>query len=62
MQSTFKAIMLLSADTPSLLRPVDVDRVMEAALDMGILDGFRAWLLESDLQEATRKNVKMFEA
>ena len=62
MQGAFKAIMLLSADTPNLLRPVDVDRVMEAALDMGILDGFRAWLLESELQEATRKNVKMFEA
>ena len=61
MHRTFKSILILSADTTELLRPVDVDRVMEAAQEMGILESFRAWLLGSNLKDATRKTVKIFE-
>lgn len=59
----YKSILALSADSTSLLRPCDVDRIMDAAEDQGCLKGFRSWLLShDDLRERTRINAKGFEA
>lgn len=57
-----QAILALSADAPDLLRPCDVERVLDAAQDQGCFDEFRKWLLSHDLQDRTRSNVKTFEA
>jgi len=59
----YRSILALSADSSDLLRPCDVERVMDAALDQGCLTGFRAWLLSHhDLQDRTTTNVKGYEA
>lgn len=58
----FRNILALSADAPDLLRPCDVERVLDAAQDQGCLEGFRRWLLSEDLQERTRINIKTYEA
>jgi len=50
LQSIFK----LAADTPADLRPIDVDRVMDAAEDQGIASEFKSWFSKQDgTQEKT---------
>lgn len=58
----FRSILALSADAPDLLRPCDVDRVLDAAQDQRCLAEFRNWLLSQDLQDRTRTNIKTYEA
>jgi hypothetical protein len=58
----FRSILALSADDPHLLRPCDVERVLDAAVAQGCFREFRTWLLSHDLQERTRSNIKTFEA
>ncbi|WP_224962663.1 hypothetical protein [Geomonas subterranea] len=58
----FQSILALSADAPDLLRPCDVERVLDAAQDQGCFDEFRKWLLCHDLQERTRTSIKTYGA
>lgn len=58
----FQNILALSADAPDLLRPCDVERVLDAAQDQGCFDEFRKWLLGHDLQERARTNIKTYGA
>lgn len=58
----YRSILAVSADEPDLLRPCDVDRVLDAAQDQECLSGFCKWLLSQDLQERTRINIKTYEA
>lgn len=51
-------ILQIAADSPEQLRPVDVDRVMEHAKDMGLLAEFRAWLLDQTLNDRTRATIQ----
>ncbi|OIK11951.1 hypothetical protein [Bacillus sp. MUM 13] len=55
-----KSKLLLSADTPEQLRPIDVDRVMMAACEQGCFKDFKDWLISHRLQERTWQLVKEF--
>lgn len=44
----FVQILALAADSRKQLRPYDVDRVMEAATNIGCVEEFRTWLLQVD--------------
>lgn len=62
-EKMFRSILLLSADSPEQLRPCDVDRVMEAALDKGIDLQFKVWLLtfRDSMNERTIQNIENWE-
>ena len=53
----FRSCLMLVADSPEELRPVDVDRVLDAAEDMCLLTEFAGWLLDHDLLPRTRELV-----
>jgi len=58
----FRSCLLLSADSPEDLRPCDVDRVMDAAADLGCLEELRKWLLDQELRQRTRQLVEEYVA
>ncbi len=54
---------MLSADSPSQLRAMDVDRIMSAANDSGKVEEFKSWILaKPDLMPRTRKAIEDWEA
>lgn len=56
-ETKFNGILKLSADTPNELRPSDVDRVLDAAEDAGILDEFYSWLKAQGLKGKTEATL-----
>lgn len=53
-------ILLLSADTPEQLRPVDVERVLDEAFQEDYFEEFQRWLLQQNLKDSTRQKVESF--
>lgn len=51
-------ILLIAADSPEKLRPIDVDRVMMEALEQGMFAEFKQWILNHQLKLTTRKAIK----
>ena len=59
MDERFRSAVMVSADSPEEIRPSDVDRVMDTALDMGVdKTEFTTWLLTHDVNARTRKAIE----
>jgi len=62
LEPRLQSVLKLAADTPADLRPVDVDRVMDAADDQGIVDEFKAWISGQDgVQDKTYSAIFKWE-
>jgi hypothetical protein len=57
-ESQFRSILMLAADSAEKLRFIDIDRVLDAAEDQGILEGFVAWLQAHDLHPRVEEYLK----
>lgn len=52
------SLLQVAADSPAELRPSDVDRVMDQANDLGVLEEMRGWILgHADLNPRTQTLV-----
>lgn len=56
----YMLILKLAAESPEVLRAIDVYRVMSTAYDKHCMNEFKEWLLAQELNPRTRATVEAF--